>query len=115
MHRNSHSPVNAEFPFGHHLSLETAIKRSQSNLLSLRKPEGYWNGELFVDATLICDVLAFHHWDRSVDKEWERKAVNRLFSMQSPDGGWSLFHGGPAEVNVTIKAYLALKLAGVPL
>src|SRR5208283_848571 len=29
-------------------------------------------------------------------------------------GGWSIYYGGPAEINATIKAYLALKLAGVP-
>ena len=32
--------------------------------------------------------------------------------MQLPDGGWNIYYGGPAEVNATIKAYLALKLAG---
>jgi squalene-hopene/tetraprenyl-beta-curcumene cyclase len=34
--------------------------------------------------------------------------------MQLPDGGWNIYHGGPAEVNATIKGYLALKLAGIP-
>jgi squalene-hopene/tetraprenyl-beta-curcumene cyclase len=34
--------------------------------------------------------------------------------MQLPDGGWNIYHGGPSEVNATIKGYLALKLAGVP-
>ena len=34
--------------------------------------------------------------------------------MQLPDGGWNIYQGGPSEVNATIKAYLALKLAGVP-
>jgi squalene-hopene/tetraprenyl-beta-curcumene cyclase len=33
--------------------------------------------------------------------------------MQLPDGGWNIYYGGPSEVNATIKAYLALKLAGV--
>src|SRR5206468_10957286 len=31
--------------------LETAIERSQSYLLSLQKPEGYWVGELMTDST----------------------------------------------------------------
>ena len=71
-------------------------------------------GELMVDSTLVSDTIAFHHWDGSVDREWERKAVNHISSMQLADGGWNIYHGGPAEVNATIKAYLALKLAGVP-
>jgi squalene-hopene/tetraprenyl-beta-curcumene cyclase len=80
---------------------------------ALQKPEGYWNGELMVDSTLVSDTVIYHHWNGNVDKEWQRKAVNHLFSMQLPDGGWNIYHGGPSEVNATIKAYLALKLAGV--
>jgi len=66
-----------------------------------------------VDSTLVSDTVAYHHWNGKVDEEWQRKAVNHIFSMQLPDGGWNIYYGGPAEVNATIKAYLALKLAGV--
>jgi squalene-hopene/tetraprenyl-beta-curcumene cyclase len=90
-----------------------ATRRSQDFLLSEQKPEGYWVGELMVDSTLVSDMVVFHHWDGSVDKEWQRKAVNHLFSMQLPDGGWNIYHNGPSEVNATIKGYLALKLCGV--
>ena len=93
--------------------VQAALQRSQQFLLSEQKPAGYWVGELMVDSTLVSDMVAFHHWDGSADKEWERKAVNKIFSMQLPDGGWNIYHGGPSEVNATIKAYLALKLAGV--
>jgi len=82
-------------------------------LLGIQKPEGYWIGELIVDATLVADRLAYAHWDGKVDAAWQRKAVNHLFSMQGADGGWNIYHGGPSEVNATIKCYLALKLAGV--
>ena len=99
-----------EIPAG----LETAIKRSQSYLLSEQRPEGYWVGELMVDATLVADMIAYHHWSGKVDKEWQRKGANHILSMQLSDGGWSIYHGGPPEVNATVKAYLALKLAGIP-
>jgi squalene-hopene/tetraprenyl-beta-curcumene cyclase len=104
-------PEVAAFSFA---ELEHAIQRSQSYLLGKQKPEGYWMGELMVDCTLVADVVAFHHWNGKVDPNWQRKAVNHIFSLQLPAGGWSIYHGGPAEVNATIKAYLALKLAGVP-
>jgi squalene-hopene/tetraprenyl-beta-curcumene cyclase len=94
--------------------LETAIQRSQSYLLGQQKAEGYWVGELMVDSTLLSDTIAYHHWNRKVDPIWQRKAVNQIFSMQLADGGWNIYYGGPAEVNATVKAYLALKLAGVP-
>ena len=97
-----------------HPDLETAILRSQEHLFSLQKPEGYWVGELIVDATLIADMVIYHHWNGKVDEEWQRKAVNHMFSRQLPEGGWNIYYGGPSEVNATIKCYLALKLAGVP-
>src|SRR3954454_19543594 len=94
--------------------LEEAILRSQSYLLSEQKPEGYWVGELMVDVTLVADMVAFYHWWGKGDPEWQRKAVNHIFARQLPEGGWNIYPHGPAEVNATIKAYLALKLAGVP-
>jgi hypothetical protein len=96
------------------IELEAAIERSQHYLLSQQKPEGYWVGELMVDATLVADMVAYHHWNGKIDPHWQRKAVNHMFSMQLPDGGWNIYYGGPAEVNATIKCYLGLKLAGVP-
>ncbi|MGZ5565395.1 MAG: squalene--hopene cyclase [Limisphaerales bacterium] len=94
--------------------VESAIEQSQNYLLSVQKPDGHWVGELIVDATLVADTLAYHHWNGKVDKEWQRKAVNHMFGMQLASGGWSIYYGGPAEVNATIKCYLALKLAGIP-
>jgi squalene-hopene/tetraprenyl-beta-curcumene cyclase len=93
--------------------LEFAITRSQDYLLNVQNPEGFWVGELMVDSTLVSDTVAYHHWDGKIDAAWQRKAVNHIFSKQLPDGGWNIYHGGPSEVNATIKAYLALKLAGV--
>src|SRR6266852_3767033 len=107
-------PIATEFGFSHQLSLDGAIARSQNFLLREQKREGYWAGELMVDSTLVSDTIAFHHWNGKVDPVWERKAVHHIFSLQLADGGWNIYYGGPAEVNATIKAYLALKLAGVP-
>lgn len=114
MHTTQQSPVTVRPENEFTQNLHAAIGRSQNYLLGEQKPEGFWVGELIVDSTLVSDMVAYHHWDRSVDKAWERKAINHLFSMQLPDGGWNIYHGGPSEVNATIKAYLALKLAGVP-
>jgi squalene-hopene/tetraprenyl-beta-curcumene cyclase len=96
-------------------ALHQAIARSQQYLLSQQREGCYWIGELIVDVTLVADMVAYHHWNGKVDREWERKAVNHIFSLQLPEGGWNIYYGGPSEVNATIKAYLALKLAGVPI
>ena len=52
------------------LRYQAALKRSQDFLLSEQKPEGFWVGELLVDSTLVSDTVVYHHWNRSVDKEW---------------------------------------------
>ena len=113
-HRRGGRPGQQEFGFRATVDLGRAIRRSQDYLLSIQKPEGYWVGELMVDSTLVSDLICYHHWNGKVDKVWQRKAINHILSMQLPDGGWNTYYGGPAEVNATIKAYLALKLAGVP-
>ena len=81
---------------------QAALKRSQDYLLSEQKPEGFWVGELMVDSTIVSDTVAYHHWNGKVDREWQRKAVNHILSMQLPDGGWNIYYGGPSEVNATI-------------
>lgn len=112
--RKQESALEKDNHFRFQKSLEAAIERSQEFLLGEQKEEGYWIGELMVDSTLVSDTIAYHHWNGKVDPAWQRKAVNHILSMQLPDGGWNIYYGGPAEVNATIKAYLALKLAGVP-
>ena len=93
--------------------VSSAIKKSQDYLISQQKGDGFWIGELIVDSTLVSDTVAYHHWNGKVDEKWQEKAVNHIFTLQLPEGGWNIYHGGPCEVNATIKAYLALKLAGV--
>ena len=47
------------------------------------------------------------------DEDRLRKLAAHLRKMQRPDGGWAIYPGGPAEVSSSVKAYLALKLAGL--
>ena len=68
--------------------VKTAVERSQHFLLKELKPEGYWVGELMVDSTIVSDTVAYHHWNGKVDRDWERKAVNHILSMQLAEGGW---------------------------
>jgi len=39
--------------------------------------------------------------------------VNYLRRQQLGDGGWSIYEKGPANLSATIKAYFAMKVAGV--
>jgi squalene-hopene/tetraprenyl-beta-curcumene cyclase len=91
---------------------QKSITSSQEYLLGLQKPEGYWVGELIVDCTLVSDVAIFMHWAGEVDFDRQAKCVKHILDHQLPDGGWNIYVGGPSELNATLKAYFALKLAG---
>ncbi len=89
-----------------------AISRAQENLLRQQKPDGHWCGELFVDSTLCSDFVLFMHWLGEVDDNLQQRSVRHILKRQLPDGGWNIYYGGPSEVNASVKAYFALKLAG---
>jgi len=92
--------------------LAHAISKAQENLLRLQHGDGYWVGELFVDSTLCSDYVLFMHWADEVDLVLQEKCVAHIRRRQLADGGWNIYEGGPSEVNATVKAYFALKLAG---
>jgi squalene-hopene/tetraprenyl-beta-curcumene cyclase len=89
-----------------------AITRAQENILGQQKPDGHWCGELIVDSTLCSDYVVFMHWCGEVDAQLQRRCVRHILKRQLPDGGWNIYHGGPSEINASVKAYFALKLAG---
>jgi squalene-hopene/tetraprenyl-beta-curcumene cyclase len=92
--------------------LERAIERGVSHLLGLQLDEGYWLGELEADSTLEADYIYYLHILGKADPERIAKLANYLRQRQLADGGWSIYPGGPSELNATCKAYFALKLAG---
>lgn len=94
------------------LRLQQAISRATEHLLSLQAPEGYWVGELQADSTLESDYVFFLHVVGKFDPDRIAKLANYIRRRQLPDGGWNIYQGGPSELNATVKAYVALKLAG---
>lgn len=99
---------------GESADLSAAIKNSQEFLLSIQREDGRWECELRVDSTLCSDYVAFMHWRRKVDPILQEKCARHILQRQLPDGGWNIYEGGPPEINASVKAYLALKLAGHP-
>jgi squalene-hopene/tetraprenyl-beta-curcumene cyclase len=92
--------------------LEQAIERGADHLLSLQFEPGYWLGELEADSTLESDYIYYLHVLGKADPVRISKLANYVRRKQLPDGGWSIYPGGPSELNATCKAYFALKLAG---
>ena len=96
-------------------SVDEAIRRSQAWLLGRQdQKDGFWVAELEADVTLTAEYLLLRRFLNLVDPDRERKAVHYLKSMQLPDGGWHIYYGGGSEISASVKAYFALKLAGVP-
>ena len=92
--------------------LADAVGRGVKHLLSLQTSEGYWVGELEADTTLESDYIFYLHILDKADPQRVSKLANYIRRRQLPDGGWNIYFGGPSELNATVKAYFALKLAG---
>ncbi len=94
--------------------VDEAILRARAFLLSSQAPDGHWVGELEADTTITSEYLLLTHLLGKADREREAKAVSYILSRQLPDGGWNLYQDGPSDLSASIKAYFALKLAGLP-
>jgi len=97
------------------------IGRACEALFARQAPEGFWCGELTADTTLESDYILLQLWMHQPEgASWDppsreriAKASESILQRQLADGGFQIYRGGPAELNATIKAYCALKLAGL--
>jgi squalene-hopene/tetraprenyl-beta-curcumene cyclase len=88
------------------------VDRATAWLLSVQAQEGYWWGELEADTTLESDYVLYLHLLGDLESEKVTKLANYIRLNQLPDGGWNIYYGGPSELNATVKAYVALRMAG---
>ncbi len=95
-------------------ALESAISRAHSYLLGVQAADGHWVGELEANTTITSEYLLLSHLIDRVNTERERRAIRYFRRRQRSDGGFTLFEGGPTNLSATIKAYFAMKMAGVP-
>jgi squalene-hopene/tetraprenyl-beta-curcumene cyclase len=102
--------------------VESATRAAAAALLPLQNAEGWWCGELLADSTLESDYVLLQLWMHppEADGAWNppsrkriQRASRRILERQLPDGGWSIYAPGPSEVNATVRAYTAMKLAGM--
>src|ERR1700677_4554908 len=94
------------------LQIEQALRKAVNWFLSNQDPKGYWWGELEADTTLESDYIFYLHILGQPESEKIPKLAKYIRARQLPDGGWNIFVGGPAELNATVKAWVALRLAG---
>jgi squalene-hopene/tetraprenyl-beta-curcumene cyclase len=97
------------------------LARAQSGLLNLQKPEGFWCGDLLADTTLESDYILVQLWLHPPEgANWHpptydrvQRAARSILARQLPGGGYNIYPDGAADVSASVKAYSALKLAGV--
>lgn len=98
-----------------------AIRKASSSLVRRQARQGYWCADLRADTTLESDYIMLQLWlHPPVDGIWNpptrpqvEKAVASILARQLEDGGFNIYLRGPSEINASIKAYFALKVAGV--
>ena len=94
--------------------VEQAIKKAQAHLLKIQSEKGYWVGELEADVTVTAGYIPLMYFmTGKVDQIRQQKVVNYVLSKQREGGSWGTYYGGPDDLNVTVQAYFALKLAGI--
>jgi squalene-hopene/tetraprenyl-beta-curcumene cyclase len=91
---------------------EGAISAAQDWLLDRQASDGHWCAELEGDTILESEYLIYLHFIDKLQPEKVRKAANYIRSKLLPSGGISIYPGGHMEVSASVKAYLALKIAG---
>jgi squalene-hopene/tetraprenyl-beta-curcumene cyclase len=92
--------------------LATAIDHTRRFLLDRQAEDGHWIGELQGDTILESEYIILMAYLGRERDENVVKAARYLLTQQMPEGGWSNYPDGPAELSVSVKAYFALKLAG---
>ncbi len=96
------------------MTMEEAVRRAGRFLLGRQHGRGYWCGELEADTTLESDTIKMWHLLSRVDLKKQERLVRWILRQELPGGGWPVYAGGPAELNATVKAHVALRLAGLP-
>ncbi|MCL6631216.1 MAG: squalene--hopene cyclase [Alicyclobacillus herbarius] len=93
--------------------LEAGIDAACQSLLNRQHAEGFWWGQLASNVCMESEYVLLCHCLNRRDARQEQKIETYLFTQQNGDGTWSIYPGGPPDLNATVEAYVALKLIGV--
>ncbi len=92
--------------------LDGGLELTRRWLMEQQQADGHWVAELEGDTILESEyilLMAFLGRERS---ELCQRLARYLIEQRRPDGGWSIYPGGPFELSATVKSYFALKLLG---
>lgn len=99
-------------PAVHADPIAPVVASSGTALIERQYAEGCWRFDLEADTTIPAEYMLLQHFMETVDAGRETRLADYIRRRQLPDGSWPLYEGGPGNISATVKAYLALKLAG---
>ncbi len=88
---------------------DNLLKKQKSKKLK----EGCYVYELEADTTIPSEYILLMHYLGDIDPSIQEKIVNYIITKQNSEGGWPLFFNGESDLSASLKAYYALKLAGL--
>ena len=93
-------------------NLDFLISEVRGAMRDLQRADGHWVFEFEADATIPAEYIMLRHFLGEPEDPRVQKIANYLRGIQQEEGGWPLFYKGSFDLSATVKAYLALKLAG---
>jgi squalene-hopene/tetraprenyl-beta-curcumene cyclase len=92
--------------------LEGVIARARDALIAQQSAQGYWLFELEADCTISAEYILMMHFLNEIDEPLQTRIAAYLREHQAGHDGWPLYHNGAFDMSCSVKAYMALKLAG---
>ncbi|HWW20318.1 MAG TPA: squalene--hopene cyclase [Steroidobacteraceae bacterium] len=92
--------------------LDNTIAAARDALVAQQSAEGYWLFELEADCTIPAEYILMMHFLGEIDDTLQSRIASYLRAHQGEHDGWPLYHNGDFDMSCSVKAYMALKLAG---
>jgi hypothetical protein len=93
--------------------LRQAIVTARLELAESQQPNGMFRSPRGADPAPVSQLILLAAWCDQLTHDHVQKAAKTLVHAQTSDGSWSCVFGGSPDLNTTVIAYLALKIAGL--
>ncbi len=101
--------VGSEFRFG------TTMARAVAWLRKCQDPQGFWVGRLQSNSCMEAEWVLLQHVLGLPPDPKLPGVLRALWRERRPDGSWAVYFGSQGgDINTTVEAYTALRVAGVP-
>ncbi len=90
------------------------VQAARQKLISLQDESGWWKGKLASNVTMDAEDLLLRHFLGILSPDRLEQSARWIRSQQREDGTWATFYDGPGDLNTTVEAWVALRLAGDP-